>query len=128
MKLLSVCGLTHRSGNYLIVQRAAGGSQGLKWEFPGGKVEANETPAQAVVREWQEELGLNVKASGLRFSSMFSNGEKTYELQAWSVELGTQEPALREHVNASWLKPEELIRLDLSDSDRAIAELLLTQG
>ena len=128
MKLISVCGLAQRAGTYLVVQRRLGGSQSLKWEFPGGKVEPPETPAQAVVREWWEELGLQVVVSGLRFTSEFSNGEKIYELQAWAVEVGTQEPELREHLKASWLKPEDLVRLDLSESDKTIAQLLLTQG
>ena len=42
----------------LMTQRAAGGALGLMWEFPGGKIERDETPEQAIVREVREELGV----------------------------------------------------------------------
>ena len=47
-------------GRYLITQRRQGSHLAGKWEFPGGKVEAGETDAAAVVRECREELGVEV--------------------------------------------------------------------
>jgi 8-oxo-dGTP diphosphatase len=51
-----------RDGKILIGQRKRGDSHGLRWEFPGGKVERGESPAQALVRELREELGIQAVA------------------------------------------------------------------
>ena len=53
-----VAGLLFQSGKLLITQRPPGGHLAGLWEFPGGKVEPNETPESALVRELHEELGI----------------------------------------------------------------------
>jgi len=53
-----VAAILEREGRILICQRTARQSHALKWEFPGGKVEPGETPAQALARELEEELGI----------------------------------------------------------------------
>jgi 8-oxo-dGTP diphosphatase len=58
---LVVAGLVAREGKVLIGQRQANDRHGLKWEFPGGKVEAHETPKQALKRELREELGIEAE-------------------------------------------------------------------
>ncbi len=60
MKLLLVaaCALLDRDGRVLIAQRPEGKAMAGLWEFPGGKVEANETPEAALTRELREELGV----------------------------------------------------------------------
>ncbi len=59
-QVMVVAGLIERDGQVLICQRRKKGRHGLKWEFPGGKVEPGETPREALVRELREELGLEV--------------------------------------------------------------------
>jgi 8-oxo-dGTP diphosphatase len=59
-----VAAILEREGLILIGQRTPEQSHALKWEFPGGKVEAGETPAQALVRELEEELA--IRAHGFR--------------------------------------------------------------
>jgi mutator protein MutT len=53
-----VAAIIERQGKILIGRRTAEQSHPLKWEFPGGKVEQGETPAQALDRELEEELGI----------------------------------------------------------------------
>ena len=53
-----VAGILERNGQILICRRRADQPHGLKWEFPGGKTEAGESPQQALVRELREELGI----------------------------------------------------------------------
>ena len=55
-----VAGIIHRDGKVLIAQRKDGWRHAFKWEFPGGKVEKGESPREALKRELQEELGIDV--------------------------------------------------------------------
>lgn len=58
-----VAAILERDGQVLIGQRRPGQAHPLKWEFPGGKIEAGEAPDQALARELREELDLKVLAS-----------------------------------------------------------------
>jgi len=59
-----VAGVIERAGLVLIAQRKRTGQHPLKWEFPGGKVEPNETPEAALIRELDEELGIRAQVHG----------------------------------------------------------------
>ncbi|MGJ8546090.1 MAG: 8-oxo-dGTP diphosphatase MutT [Sulfitobacter sp.] len=63
--LVSAVALIDVDGRVLLAQRPEGKSMAGLWEFPGGKVEAGETPEVALIRELQEELGINTWASCL---------------------------------------------------------------
>ena len=63
--LVSAVALMDRDGRVLIAQRPEGKSMAGLWEFPGGKVEAGETPEDALIRELHEELGIDTWASCL---------------------------------------------------------------
>src|ERR1700721_3138061 len=59
-----VAAVIERDGLVLICQRRAGGRHALKWEFPGGKVEPNESPHEALARELREELAIEARIVG----------------------------------------------------------------
>ena len=59
-----VAAVIEREGRVLIAQRKRTGQHPLKWEFPGGKVEAGEAPEAAVARELEEELAIRVRVDG----------------------------------------------------------------
>jgi len=63
--LVAACALIDADGRILLAQRPPGRSMAGLWEFPGGKVEAGESPTDAAVRETHEEVGLTVKAVGV---------------------------------------------------------------
>ena len=67
MKLLLVvaCALIDKDGRVLIAQRPEGKGMAGLWEFPGGKLNVNERPEAALIRELREELGIDVKESCL---------------------------------------------------------------
>jgi len=68
-----VAAVIERDGRVLIAQRKRTGQHPLKWEFPGGKVEAGEAPEAAVVRELEEELGIaaRVDAELMRYEYQY---------------------------------------------------------
>jgi 8-oxo-dGTP diphosphatase len=61
-RLRVVAAVVRRDGLLLLTQRPPGGPLGLQWELPGGKIEAGESPEQALVREIREELGVGATA------------------------------------------------------------------
>ncbi len=112
-------------GHFLVARRNPGGSQGGKWEFPGGKLEPGETAEQALAREFAEELSIPVAVGRRLFEGSFRNGAKTYRLEAWQTTLLGRDFRLTEHQEIRWVAPDQLRNLDLSDSDRQVAEALL---
>lgn len=76
MLLVSAAALIDVDGRVLLAQRPAGKFMGGLWEFPGGKIEANETPEEAIIRELHEELGIDTSKSclaPLSFASHYYN-------------------------------------------------------
>jgi len=65
MVLVVACALVDPDNRILLAQRPEGKSMAGLWEFPGGKIEVGETPEQALVRELQEELGIETKVACL---------------------------------------------------------------
>lgn len=59
--LVAACALVDADGRILLAQRPEGKSLAGLWEFPGGKVEAGETPEETLVRELEEELGITTR-------------------------------------------------------------------
>jgi 8-oxo-dGTP diphosphatase len=121
---LSLCGVVVEGGRYLVARRNPGGSQGGKWEFPGGKQEPGETSEQALAREFAEELSVPVTVGRLLHVGGFTNAGKAYRLEAWETSLRGREFRLTEHQELRWVGLAELTALDLSDSDRQVAEAL----
>ena len=119
---LSLCGIVTEAGRCLVARRGPGGSQADKWEFPGGKQEPGETAEQALVREFAEELAVPVTVGRRLFVGAFVNAGRAYRLEAWETLLLSREFRLSEHRELRWVTPDELWRLDLSDSDRQVAE------
>src|SRR5437879_11800898 len=78
--LVAACALVDRDGRVLIAQRPAGKPMAGLWEFPGGKVDPGETPEEALVRELQEELGIETATSCLAPIAFASHGYDNFHL------------------------------------------------
>ena len=104
----------------LLARRKPGGSLGGKWEFPGGKLEAGETPEQGLERELREELGIEVLVGDYIGSVDFQNGPNDYKLLAFVVTLLSGQIIPYEHEEIKWVPAGELDHFDLADSDRSL--------
>ena len=78
--LVVACALVDVDGRVLIAKRPPGRPLAGLWEFPGGKVEGDETPEAALIRELQEELGINVKPACLAPFTFASHAYETFHL------------------------------------------------
>ena len=114
----SIAGLAEQKGLFFLAKRKPGGDLGGKWELPGGKLEEGETPQEAMLREWQEELEVDVSPGKLITSTTFSHKSKEFLLEVYVVSFPPQEMTLNEHVQTGWFSKEEINALDLADSDR----------
>lgn len=121
-----VCAVVEREGRVLIAQRAPSKLLPLKWEFPGGKVEAHEDPAAAIVREIREELGCAVVVT--RALAPFTHDYQTVVIEmipfVCALAPGSPEPHPHEHVALAWVPPAELRTYDLAAADWPVVDLL----
>ena len=117
-------GIIEGNGKVLIGRRKPGKHMGGKWEFPGGKIEPGETPEQSLARELAEELGVQARVGQFLARAFFEGEGVSLELLVYRVEGVEGIPALREHEELRWVRPEELRSYDLADSDRAVVEEL----
>ena len=110
----------------LIAQRPEGKSLAGLWEFPGGKVEAGETPEAALIRELEEELGISTKEACLAPLSFASHSYETFHLlmplyvcRKWQ---GT--PVAREHAALKWVRPQALRDYPMPPADEPLVAAL----
>ena len=120
-----VAGLIQREGLILICQRQAGHWHGLKWEFPGGKVEDGEQPAEALARELKEELGITAKVGPLLLRHPYQYpGRQPIELFFFEVEGFEGEPQNLDFESICWVQAKELPAFDFLAGDSEFIRLL----
>ncbi|WP_202928114.1 (deoxy)nucleoside triphosphate pyrophosphohydrolase [Cyclobacterium salsum] len=101
----------------LAVQRSEKMRMPLKWEFPGGKVEAGETEEEALIREIQEELGLNIQVEKRMQPVHHDYGDLAICLVPFWARTRAVAPILMEHTAYRWMPPELLPDLDWAAAD-----------
>jgi len=124
--LVSAVALIDADGRVLLAQRPAGKSLAGLWEFPGGKVEAGETPEAALIRELQEELGIMTQKSCLAPLNFASHSYPGFHLlmplfacRRWEgVARGREGQAL------AWVRPEKLRDYPMPPADLPLVSTL----
>jgi 8-oxo-dGTP diphosphatase len=94
------------------------------WEFPGGKVEANETPRSALAREIHEELGLEIDVGPWIGRGESIVGGREIVLDVYSASLIQGEPHPKEHAETRWIETHEIEGLDWAEADRPVLPIL----
>ncbi|WP_233841133.1 Nudix family hydrolase [Dyella sp. 2HG41-7] len=118
--------LRDAQGRVLLAQRPEGKNFAGFWEFPGGKLELNETPQHALVRELHEELGIRVEPrDGTPLIRIpWRHGERGLLLDAWQFERWHGTPASLEDQALQWVAPSEVDLATLTPADRPILHAL----
>lgn len=126
--LVVAAALTDADGRVLMARRPAGKQHAGLWEFPGGKVEAGEAPADALARELREELGIEVDPAALApvaFSE--SSGERPLVLLLYRCRTWHGEARALDAAEIGWMLPENLAALDMPPADRPLADRLTAE-
>ena len=107
---------------YLVCLRPAHKRHGGYWEFPGGKLEPDETPLEAARRELREELGVEVQSVGQTLFSCQDAGSN-FLIEFVEVQV-TGIPQSLEHDEIRWVTTQEMRGLKLAPSDRAFSLMI----
>ena len=119
-----VAALIRRGSKVLICQRPAHKARGLKWEFPGGKVEPGESPEAALIRECREELAADIAVGEKRFEVEHRYPDLAVRLAVYEAELLSGEPVSREHAQILWERPDRLPAYPFCEADAPILKAL----
>jgi 8-oxo-dGTP diphosphatase len=124
--LVSAVALVDPDGRVLLSQRPKGKDMAGLWEFPGGKVQANESPENALIRELEEELGVLTWNSCLAPLTFASHNYKNFHLlmplficRKWE---GTPFPKEQQKLN--WVRPIDMKNYPMPPADTPIISVL----
>ena len=115
-----VAALIRDGERFLICKRPAHKARALMWEFPGGKVEADESVATALSRELQEELGIQVTTARPLIKVQHDYPDKQVLLDVWEVSGFTGEPHGAEGQPLAWVSPRQLPDYDFPAANQPI--------
>lgn len=120
--LVSACALVDADRRVLIAQRPEGKAMAGLWEFPGGKLEEDETPEAALIRELEEELGVVTKTACLAPLSFVSHSYETFHLlmTLYVCRRWQGNPVAKEHVALKWVRPQALRDFAMPPADEPL--------
>lgn len=124
--LVAAVALVDADGRILLAQRPEGKAMAGLWEFPGGKIEAGETPEVALIRELQEELGIDTWASCLAPLTFASHSYDDFHLlmplficRKWEGQVSS-----REGQALKWVRPVDLRNYPMPAADIPLIPIL----
>lgn len=124
--LVVAVALIDRDSRVLLTERPKGKNMEGLWEFPGGKVDKGETPEAALIRELQEELGVDTETSCL---APFTFASHTYEkfhllMPLYVCRVWKGIPGGKEGQRLSWVRPNEMKNYPMPPADKPLVAML----
>ena len=121
-----VAALIWDKGRFMICQRPAHKARGLLWEFVGGKVEAGETKAQALIRECREELAVTVAVGDVFMEVIHEYPDITIHLTLFNATIADGVPQKLEHNDIRWISPNEIPNYAFCPADEEILRRIIS--
>ena len=124
--LVVAAAMVDADGRVLVQRRPEGTAMAGLWEFPGGKPEPGETPEAALIRELNEELGIEPEASSPAPAAFASEplGERHLLLLLYVLRKWRGVPTALHASELKWVRPNELFALDMPPADKPLIGLL----
>lgn len=119
-------GVIIESGKVLITRRAPKKNFAGGWEFPGGKIEVNETPQECLARELKEELNITVSVDKFCTEVNHDYGNMSIKLIAYYCTIVDGEIQISVHDKYKWVKINDLLKYDLLPADIPIAKKVMS--
>lgn len=120
-----VCGIIYKDDTVLICRRKPEKSLGGFWEFPGGKVDLNESYEESLIRELKEELALEVKIKRPFITHTHQYGENSIELISYICTTSQDKIQSTDHDQIEWIYTINLLDFKLAAADIPIAKALI---
>ncbi len=117
-----VCGVIKKHNEVLICQRNNKGVTALKYEFPGGKIEKNETNEQALIREIKEELSIDIVVDNFLQKIIHEYDSIIVHLYAYLCHIENGDIILNEHIDYKWVNSKSIYDYDFGAGDEPIIE------
>lgn len=119
-----VAAIIKKKGSYFIAQRNKEKYMGLKWEFPGGKVDPGETLSEALSREIHEELNINIRVHEKLAQEKYKDNEINIVLHYFLCSIIDGTIKLNEHEAMKWVEKKDLDKYDFVEGDGNITSLI----
>ena len=120
--LVVAAAVVERGGRVMLCQRLPNTHNSLKWEFPGGKLEAGESPETALARELREELGIAVTVGRVRDAVFHHYPDRDVLVLFYGCAIVEGEPGTVECNAIAWATPGEMAGYDFAGADLAFVE------
>jgi 8-oxo-dGTP diphosphatase len=117
--------IVNQKREVFVAQRSASMKLPLKWEFPGGKIEENETSEECLIREIREELGIEIEIIRPLKVVEHHYDDSSIRLIPFVCKIKSGEIQLVEHASYQWVRPKELLDLDWAEADLPILKNFL---
>jgi len=123
-----VCGIIYKEDKIFLARKKEGKALAGFWEFPGGKIEKNESPEEALERELNEELGMTVSVQGYLGSNLHQYSSIKIKLIAYNCLFIDATLNLIDHDEYKWVIPSDLMNYQIAPADIPLINLIIEKN